>query len=64
MSRAVYAAVDLVRIGWCEIYRQRAPDGSTSEIVAVPSLVSYEAKEYLRVVTDGDKVIVTVEKRS
>ena len=59
MSRAVFVDTRLQRIAWCELYR----DLVTKEIVAVPSLVSHDAPEYLHVETQGDKVIVTVRRR-
>jgi hypothetical protein len=56
----VYADTQLHRIAWCEIYR----DLATNEIVAVPSLVSHDALEYLHVESDHDSVIIKVVKRT
>jgi len=48
----------LVRIGWCELFRT-----ATGELVAVPSIPAHTASEYLHATVEGDVVVVTVKKR-
>jgi hypothetical protein len=50
---------EVERVGWVEIYRTLA----TGKLVAVPS-VFHNAPQYLHAETSGDKVVVTVKKRS
>jgi hypothetical protein len=48
----------LVRIGWCELFRT-----ATGELVAVPPIPAHTASEYLHATVDGDVVVVTVKQR-
>jgi len=60
MATTVYVDARLQRIGWCEILR----DAVSKELVAVPSLVSHDSPKYLHVSVTGNRVTVSVEKRS
>jgi len=59
MPRTEYADEYLVRLGWIEVLRN-----SRNELVAVPSIPSHQAVEYLHVAVDGNRVIITVERRT